>query len=324
VSKPFTSNSLLKSIKQRAMIPENQSTFTNVDLLSFANEELHMGMVPMILRHHEDYFLYQETVPLVQGKSEYQIPGRAVGNRLRDLAYRDSNGNLYKMTRIEIQDAPSYNGPHNSDAAYAFYIMNNKVRLKPDNITSGASGSLIMTYYMRPNNIVEEDRVAVITNINSITGEVSVDEVPVNNANISIMTNETPLDFIQSDSPNVLLKYDITPTSVNTTTNIITFDPDDLPSELKVGDYINLAGEAIVPQIPSDLHMQLAQRVAIRVYEALGDAQSLQSASAMLGEMNVNASSIIDNRVEGSPRKIVNRGGILRDGLFRRRFRFRS
>lgn len=323
MSKPFTSSVLLKSIKQRAMIPENQSTFTNEDLLSFANEEIHMGMVPMILRHHEDYFLVQETIPLVAGKSDYQIPGRAIGNKLRDLAYKDLNGNIYKMTRIEVQDVSSYNAQYNADSVYAFYIMNNKVCLKPEN-NNNSFGSLVMSYYMRPNNMVTEDRVAIVQAVNFTTGEVSVNDIPVDQFDAAIMSPLTTLDIIQKDSPSVLLKYDILPTTVDIVNNTITFNPSDLPADLRAGDYINLACEAIVPQIPSDLHMQLAQRVAIRCYEAIGDAQAVQTASAMLGEMNTNASSIIDNRAEGNPRKVVNRSGLMRDGLSRRRFRFRG
>lgn len=319
----FTSNTLIQSIKRRAMVPDNQSTFTDEDFLAFANEEISMGMVPMILRHHEDFFLVNEEVPLVAGKAEYQIPARAIGNKLREISFKDNNGNIYEMTRIEIQDLPHYNDTFRGGVAYAFYVKNNKIVL-PGGSTIPANGNLVFSYFMRPNEMVVESRAAQIKSINTSTGEIEVYSLPVDSSNAQLFSTSTKLDFIGKNSPHITLNYDITPTNINTGTNIITFNVDDLPSDLEVGDYVNLACECIVPQIPSDLHMQLAQRVAVRCLEAMGDMQGVQVATAKLAELDVNASSVIDNRVEGSPRKVVNRHGILRSGMYRRRFRFRS
>ena len=319
----LTSDKLIRSIKRRAMIPENQNTFTDDDFLEFANEEIQMGMVPMILKHREDFFLVQEATDLVSNQSEYEIPYRAIGNRLRDVSFRDSNGNIYEMTRIEVQDEPNYNGPYQGDLVHAFYVLNNKIVIKPS-LPIDVRGELLFTYYMRRNDMVAESRAATITSIDRATGMIGVNSIPVDDNNLSIFSTATRLDFIGHKSPHIILNFDMTPAAVNTTSNTITFTTTDIPSDLQVGDYVNLACEAIVPQIPSDLHMQLAQRVAIRCLDAMGDVQGVQTATAMLGELNQNASSIIDNRVEGAPRKIVNRHGLLRDGLFRRRFRFRS
>jgi hypothetical protein len=318
----LTTNKLINSVKLRAFIPENQNTFREQDFLTLINEEIMMGMVPMILRQHEDYLLVSEIIPLEDGVSEYSIPSRAVGNKLREITYQDTQGNVYEMTRIEIQDLPYYQGPYStSNNVYAFYITNNKVVLAPG-IKGSVTGNLVMSFFMRPNAMVAESRAAIVTNINALTGEVTVDDIPVDSVNQIIFNTLTPLDFIEADGPHITLNYDVLPTGINNVTNVITFNPSDLPSDLQVGDYINLAGECIVPQIPTDLHMQLAARVALRCSESMGDAQAVQIAQERLTELSFNAGSIIDNRVEGSQKKIVNRNATVRNGLFNRRWRF--
>lgn len=324
MAQSLTSNRLIASIKRRAFIPDNQVTFTDEDFLAFATEELEQGLVPYILRHHEDYFLQEEFVPLIANQSDYKIPSRAIGNKLREISYRDSNSNLYEMTRIEVQDAVDYDGSFFSgNLVSAFYIFNNKVRIVPP-LTSQPSGDLVMTYFMRRNELVPESRAATITSIDTVGGVIGVNTIPTDDLNVPLFSAATKLDFIMAETPHVTLGFDITPQAVNTTTNIITIDPTSIPADLEVGDYVNLACETIVPQIPADLHMQLAQRTAVRCLEAMGDTEGVQVGKASLTELEDKGSSLIDNRVEGAPRKVVNRDGLLRDGLYRRRFRFRS
>ncbi len=306
----YTTNTLIDSIKRRAAIPEAQETFKVPDFLAFINEEIAMGILPSIMRLHEDYLLYTQDVPVVQNQTRYSIPDRAVGNKLRELAYKDSNGNIFEMTRINIEDLPDYNGPQQVTNYYTYYIENNDIVLVPK-VGSTASGSLVVSYYLRPNQMVEETRVGVIQSINFTTGEIIVSDVP------SVFNLSQKYDLVKAKSPFKTLKLDLTSTTINPTTNSIIFNASDLPSTLSVGDYVCLAEETIVPQIPSELHVMLAHRVAARCLEAQGDLQGLQAANQKLAEME-------NNRVEGSPRKVINRHGFLRQGLFSRKFRYRN
>jgi hypothetical protein len=278
-----------------------------------------------ILRHHEDFFLYTSEVEVTQNQNSYKIPARAGGVRLRDVQFRDTNGNLYELTRVEAQDIPAYNSSNSGDSTSAFYIRNNRVVLLPEN-SAGSSrpGSLVFYFYMTPNEIVSEDRAAVITSINTSTGEIGLDGLPTDSNDTQLFSTSTKLDLVSQDSPHVCEAFDVLPTAVNPTTNTITLSLTDIPSSLQVGDYVNLACESVFPQIPREQHMQLAMRVAMRCMTALGDLQGYQNLKDELEETKRNTTAIIDNRVEGAPRKVVNRHGLLRDGLFRRRFKFRS
>ena len=154
--------------------------------------------------------------------------------------------------------------------------------------------------------MVAQDQVSIITNINTTTGVITVDAIP------SAFTLSTTLDIIQTKNPHRTLALDILAIGLNTTGNTITFTTTDLPTALAVGDHIALSEQTIVPQIPSDLHSMLAQRVAARCLESLGDAQGLTTANLKLTEMEKKTATIIDDRVEGAPLKVVNKHSTLK------------
>lgn len=313
----LTSTTLIESVKRRAMIPENQVTFDDDDFLAFANEEISLGLLPSILRLHEDYLMFTETVALVDSQSEYTIPHRAIGNKLRDVQYEDTNGNISEMTRIGVQDSPEYIGPYTDNRIHAFYVQNNKIVLRPE-VTGTLSGNLLMIYYKRPNELVTADKVATITAIDTGTGVITVDQIP------TAFTTSIQYDMIQAKSPFVSLGISLTASAVDSTAKTITFTASDLSSDLAVGDYINVECESFVPQIPADLHVVLAHRVAARCLEALGDTEGLTNANKKLVEMEDRTTNLIDNRVEAASKKVVNRNGVLRSGLYRRRWKYRS
>ncbi len=313
----LSTNTLIASVKRRANIPENQATFSTPDFLAFINEELSLNLVPSLLSLHEDYLLYFDDIDLVDEDADYAIPSRAVGNKLRDVQYLDSNNNQYEMTRISIGDIPDNTGAYTQNRARTFYIQNNRVHLIPP-IQGSASGKLRMFYYLRPSELVEETRVGVITGINTSTGEVTVSSLPTH------FSTSLKYDLYKHESPHRQLIIDINATSVNSSTNTITFATTDVPSELVVGDHIAQATECIIPQVPSDLHVVLAQYVAERILEAQGDTEGLRNAKVKSREMEIKAGNIIDNRVEDAPIKLVNRHGALRYGLSSKRYRRRN
>lgn len=301
------STDLLKSIKRRALIPANQSTFSDADLLAFADEEMNMGIVPSVLRSQEDYFLISQEVPLVAGQTRYPVPYRAIGNRLRDVALLDVNGNVNELTRIGIGDLSD----HLKSNGHAFYMSNNEVVLVSKNLADSSGSKLLMSYYIRPNSLVEMSAVAPITSIDRTTGIVQVSNLPSN-------FNQTLLyDLVQIQSPHKTLDFDIQVISINTTSKAITLST--IPTQLQIGDQLCLATQSAIPQIPSDLHVMLAHRVASRVLEAIGDTEGLQAANTKLAELEAQTQTIIDDRVEDAPKKISSRHSTLRAGAGRRR-----
>lgn len=309
----FTSDELLASIKRRAMIPSHQNTFSNQDFLDFATEEMNMGIVPTVLELHEDYYLYETIVPLVDGVTKYEIPYRAIGNKIRDVSLVDSNGNYSSLARVGIGDLPNWSG---ANQTYAFYIASNEVCLIKNPNASYNGNSLSISFYLRPNSLVPNNETATITAIDFNTGVINVSAIPTG------FSINNKIDFIQYKSPHKILKYDVDVTSIDNIGMTLSFDPLILPSSLSVGDRICLATQTCIAQIPSDMHVMLAVRVATRLLEAIGDTEGLKNANQKLAELENKTQVLINNRVDDAPRKIVNRNSILRTGLVRRRGRF--
>lgn len=487
----LNSTQLVESAKRRAMLPENQPTFTEQDFLDFATEEMDAAIIPYVMSYHEDYFLVSEDIPITSGVDKYAIPYRAVGNKLRDIQWVDSSGNPYEMTRIGEGDEPYFNWGRS--ILRPFYIKGNQAVL-PRNSYNYAGGNLRFIYYIRPNRLVTQDRVATITAINTPVGgtvTMTLSSIPdnfsplivnynlqptltlpanaVNNAvltfastslievqdllsqrqyvtinqvqaiadklsedsalsaptrayfaaytinagaalntelstmmtylnsatggafnttfstnsqtlqteynslvtalNTSPLINQTNfqsisgytdvqsrvtavlsstdvqvtgtepfvqgdlilykyirsasgqlIDIIQTKSPHKCLAIDIASAVINASPGTITINEEDFPAGLAVGDYIALAEECVIPQIPTDLHSMLAQRIACRCLEALGDQAGLQAANAKLAEMEQKLATVVDSRVEDAPMKVNARHTFLRANRRYRRF----
>ena len=65
------------------------------------------------------------------------------------------------------------------------------------------------------------------------------------------------------------------------------------------------------PNVPTEMHPLLAQRAAIYILEALGDAENLTAARGKLLQMQTSIQKILVDRVEGAPKKIKSRHGFL-------------
>lgn len=292
----FTSVELLESIKTRALIPSSQSTYSDADLLDLAYEELKTFVVAQLIRTHEDYLVRESETSLVASQSKYRIPERAV--KLRDLQYLDSAGNIQQLDRIEREDEADFQND-GDNIPRAFYLEGNHVVLVPS-IGSSISGSLNFVYFNRPGKLVESTRYRTVTTVGA--NYVVVASIPAN------FTAADLYDIIESTSGNETIESDLAISSIAGTT--ITFTSS--ITGVSVGDYLCLAQEAPIPQCPEEMHPLLAQRVAVRVLESLGDTQGLKNALATLSAMEKNVLAIIDNRIVGKPQKIVNK-------LFRKR-----
>lgn len=157
----YTSNTLIEAVKRNIAFPIAQVTFSVEDILRFADEEMFLEQVPSILQYHEEYFVFTSEIPLIGSVSRYPIPSRAIGMKLRDLFYRSIGGQLVEMTRINPDDKSFMQTKGNSyPTPIYYYIENNSIVITPQ-VNEEAIGSLVMSYYLRPNSLVADDRAAV-------------------------------------------------------------------------------------------------------------------------------------------------------------------
>lgn len=395
----YSSNTLIEAVKRNIAFPIAQATFDENDILRFADEEMFLEQVPSIMQFHEEYFVFNEELPLAANQSKYPIPKRAIGMKLRDLFYKNTEGQLVEMSRINPDDKAFMQTKGDSFPSPIYYYMeNNSVVISP---TVGPTpvGSLYYSYYLRPNALVPDERGCVCQSFSktitvSNTGLVAGDEITLGSiiaiagidfvigvndevtasnfsnyigglvdtqftsavsghtvtvfymerrtafstsnpsafaiqSTITLNTTNVPtditsgslVDILQTDGGHSTLAIDVKLISNSVSLTSLTFTEAQLPLDFIVGDYVCLRYECIIPQIPTDLHMLLAERTSVRILQSLGDKESAKLGTEKIDRLEFKQATIIDNRSEGAPLKIVNRRGLLhsaRSGFGRR------
>jgi len=385
----YTSNTLIEAVKRNISFPIAQVTFSEDDILRFADEEMFLEQVPSILQFHEEYFVFNEEVALSANQSRYPIPKRAIGMRIRDLFYKDLQNQLVKMSRINPDDKSYMQTRGDSFPIPVYYYIENNSIVISTTVGATPVGSLVFSYYLRPNALVPDERGCVcqsfsktvtVSNTTLVAGDtisfngttlvtgtdfaIGVNDSTTANNIVTAINNLVDSEFTASTSGNVItitysqrasafstsndVAFAIQQTiTLNTTTvpsdivvgslvdilqkegghttlaidvklisnsvslNGLTFTEDQLPDDFIVGDYVCARYECIVPQIPTDLHMLLGERTAVRILQALGDKDAAKEGTEKIDRLEIKQATIIDNRSEGSPLKVVNHSGLL-------------
>jgi hypothetical protein len=289
----FSTTGLCASIRRRASIPTTATTGgANADLLALANEELRLGLVAEILRLREGYFKRDLDTTLT-GATSYRMPTRAIGGKLAGVYLLDSNGAVMGPPLAEIQDERQ--GDYSSTSGLAGYVVRGN-RLEIVGGTSTTATTLRQTYYERPNELVATGYATVLSFTSTVITTVSAHGY----------TTASVLDIVKANEGFESLVIDQTPSAASGSS--LTFAS--LPDDLAIGDYVAVAKQSPVPQIPSEFHPILAQRVACAWLEAQG-APELPAAQDKLAKMEAAIGALSSPRVDTGAKKLINRNGFL-------------
>lgn len=219
----LTSDELIDRVKKKIAFPLYQSTYSEEDILQFCSEELLINQVPDIMKWHEEYFVTYEKIPLEANVSRYAIPERAIGGKLRDIAYSDNTviagspfGNLTEMTKIEPGNKPYFQqaNTYTSTYASAFYVEGNEIVLTPS-VGPSPTGYLVMWYYRRPSQLVKDNRAAIST---AFTKTITVDNAQLIAGDTFTLGSTIFTAVVGAPSTN---EFQIGATSIATAGNIV-------------------------------------------------------------------------------------------------------
>jgi hypothetical protein len=211
----YSVDSLLTSVKVRTMNASNQNTVTDDDIVRIASEELQAVIIPYIESVKQEYWVTYENETFVNGQVNYEIPSRASGTKLRDIALIDNQGNEVLLNYIQPEDLKS--SWAYSPYQFGFYPQDNHIVLVLGNLLGAANYSYVRMYYFRrPNQLCPTDEAGQVTAIDSNTGEVTLTFVPSDWA-----TSDT-FDCIASQPPFSSHGDDQTISAINGF--ILTFD----------------------------------------------------------------------------------------------------
>lgn len=309
-----STHALVDSVYRRVLSPNSQNTLQPDDIIAFLDEEMRTTIVPLVLAAQEEFWVQNFDQPVLTGVFNYTIPPRAAFATWRDVVFVDNNNNELNMSML----SPEYlkvtypAGGNPPLYVFGFILQNDQIILYPNTSTAPTQYRLRMKIKRRPNNLTETSNCGQITNINTGTNQVTLTNVDPS------WTSSTLFDIIPN-SPQFTSRQDnqtisgisglvLTFTSPGTNYSVVPAAPyPALPVGLSVGDWVCPAQMSCIPQIPYDMFPLLVQRGVIKCLEALGDTQNLTIAERRYQDMAVDFARTVSPRIDGTPKKIVNR-----------------
>lgn len=295
---PYIVDSLLPMLRLLPLMPSVQALFSDTDLINIMNFEMDSKIMPMIDNQAEEYGIYLNDVAYSNTVTKYDLPKRALGGKLRALSFVDPNSNEVRIPRLRVEDIMSNvnaTGLAINPALWGFYFQNNQVVTYLSSVNGGSSAFPILRqrYIRQPGMLVMSTACGEVT---AIAGNVvTVDSIP------STFTTTVVYDLI-SNSPQMFVSYgdDLTITAINTIAKTITFT-NAVPSTLQIGDWVCLAGQSPIPQIPYNPGFQLLlQLSAAKCLEIHGDIQGFNVAMSQASDMKSYFLSVITPRSDAN------------------------
>jgi hypothetical protein len=297
---------LVSSVYRGCLSPNAQNVYQPEDVIAFLDQEMRTTIIPLVLAAQEEFWVTNYDQPVLQGVFNYTIPKRAAFATWRDVVFVDNNNNEINMSML----SPEYlkltypAGGNPPLYVFGFILQNDQIILYPNTAGTPVQYRLRMKIKRRPNNLTSVLNCAQVTAINTGTNVVTVNAVP------TTWTTADTFDIIPNSPQFTSLKDDQTITALTTTT--LTFsslptNPQTGAFTMKVGDWVCPSQMSCIAQVPYDMFPLLTQRGIVRVLEGLGDTQNLQVAERRYADMAADFARTVSPRIDGTPKKIVNR-----------------
>jgi hypothetical protein len=315
MSRVLTGDKLIDSVRKRTMTPDDTTIYTDQDILDIVNEELDVEVLENLLALHEEHLTTHIDVPR-NADGVYEIPYRAIGNKLRDVSLKSGSEVVYELTQVSLGELPDYSYSVDSNAYLdKFYVESNKIKLLQPNRNYD---SIRFYFYIRPSVLTKVEQAGIIS---SIVKDENADEITISMSSLGRnFSANCCYDIVGKRTPNKIKAWDLDPIQYVTTgtTGYVKFTLSELGDDVDdiiVGDYVTIAEQSPVPNIPTEMHPVLAQAGAIQLLEALGDTEGLTNAQRRLDKMTKAVQSLVDDRVELAPKKIKPRHSTLSQAL---------
>lgn len=317
----YTAETLLASIRTSGILGNVNSLGTDdLSMLKIINEEVRAKVVPQIMRVQQEYLVRSIRDSITANKTKMRIPLRAIGQQLRDLFYVDSGLNRHYLGSQPIprEELHNYNST-GSDVPSGWFFEGPYIRLVP---TVGSyNGYIEYAIFMAPSLLVDDGETRIITAIDPATKTVTfATDVPTTWTAANLFDIHAPWEGAELKIFNAVASV---VGGLGALSNKITFttaiDGSTFGCEIPVavGDYVCLAGQSAILQIPDDLIPFLIDDVVLKYAMAGGDTDGVQIGRARMKDQAADTLQVLENRIKSRPRKIRLEGSALWRGRFR-------
>lgn len=291
-------SALIENIKRRCSVPTSQLTYTDEDFAVLANDEMQGEVVPLIMSAREEYFVKYVDVA-IPADGVIPFPENTVGGKVRSVCYLQQ-ANPLVLNNIPRIDLDVVAGVGTQPMRSGFYIQGNDIVLYP-NVSFSGTGQIRIYYYKRTLVLAAPEQYGQIVSIDTGTNTLQLSSLP---AGWSVGTK---LNAVSSTPGFDVTSSEMTVVTLSSPSVVV-----DSIDGLSVGDYVSEQGYSAVPQIPLEAHAFLAQITAAKCLEGLGDAAGMAEALKKAGASKTSLMIMISQRVDGSPKKIVQPDGGIR------------
>lgn len=292
-----TCDQFLVGVKRSITIPANQQLMTDQDMLDLGSDSIRDKMIPLLMSTNQNFFVTTYLQNLVVGQSKYPIHYRAVARGLRDLKLVNSTNNTMDLRLIALEDEHLF---ASQAQPVGFYFSGDSIMIVPSPIVAGTQ--LKQFFNLQPNQLVCTTDAAKVTAV--AAGVLTCSSVPT-----TIIAGSV-VDFVQGRQGCSTLGMDVVVTSVSGTQ--IFFTAADIPTDLIIGDYVALAQQSPVVQLPDEAVQLLETLTGMRVLQAIGDYEGAKSNQVSAMQQEKDLLKILQPRIEGESTKVINRNGLLR------------
>lgn len=310
-----TTSELITDVARLAMLPLSTNLGTlNTDILAIANMELSSRILPLVLSINEEYNVQTIDIPVNANQTQYRMPDRAMGSKIRDVRYVQ-NGTQLPLPRIEIEQLQAFT-LNSAGVPMGFWLEAGSINLVP---TPPGGGALRIRYYTAPRKFVEWNGStisATIGIVGSVQGYYTVNRLndtvgatpttpafttPLNKQ-VDIISSRTPYEYLAIDS--VVTTTGTPRFTVPTAIGIAGNTPNMSPN-IRAGDIFASGDTSPIVQLPDEAYPLLVTRVTINIAYQLGDFEKGAALEKVYENQEASYLKMFSPRVDGAPKKMM-------------------
>jgi len=321
----WTADDLVAAVRVRAQLPAvaGDGAMTDADILTLANEEISLRLVPLVRRSRGDYFVSTHDVDIVSGTGSYRVPSRAQTSGLREVTIVDSSGREWPVPQMHLEDAGPAQIYGGGWDAVRFYMRGPDVVLVPtptyddctlrmryhrshSALTPVVECGLFEAAAVMP-ELPDFDQVIQIATLP--TGFQGLPAEPITYVDLVFVAPPFGVQAIDVEVLNVYVDapfYAVQPPSIA--------DIGLVPSPAYGSLYVCLANTTCIVDLPRECWPLLVSAVTARVCEVIGDRDAAAMAYGLYDRESSNIMTLLTPRVEGNKQVIVDRFSTLRSG----------
>lgn len=299
----LTTDDLVTAVRRKGQIPD-ASDYTDSDILAEADDVISGRLTEVIAGLSNGFYVRVLDITMVAGTARYTLPSRSVAGAVEYVTVLQSDGAERPMGRLRSSDAMYVAGT--SGTPYNYTIEGDDILLYP---APPVAETIRVRYQLRRSKLVPVASCVEISAVTPLSFQVtSSDTKPANfldTENYDIVRPTGVRGSIVLDGG--MFAISTPPVPIN-----YIFDSDVSVDDVEVGDYLCLAGETCVIQLPIELHAALANATAASILGQRGFTGGMQTLDAQAAR-DINAyQRMAAQRVKNAPVPFINRGSMLR------------